>query len=210
MKERKIEEEALCSSLSHLSSIKVTLWSLTSNPLDSPSAEPEVRNLFRQYEPFCFREMGPLLTPVFPPPSRVFASRGVLPLSVGTAQKLLLSENLLSSAKLLSRSILFRRRQKRGEPADGVFPAAGRIGGEEKTSSFRIGRDTIFRSCLFAGGLLPGRMLYAPQIGAERNAYDRQIDALFVRATSKKCAVYFLVVALHARARAHSYKTDDS
>lgn len=144
----------------------------------------------------------------------MFASRGVLPLSVGTAQKLLLSENLLSSAKLLSRSILFRRRQKRGEPADGLSSrgGGGEEGGEEKalakTSSFRIGRDTVFRSCLFAGGLPPGRMLYASQIGAERNAYDRQIDALFVRATPKnaRCTSQFVA----ARARARSYKTDDS
>lgn len=188
--DRKIGEKTLCSFLSHLSSIKVTLWSLTSNPLDSPSAEPEVRNLFRQYQPFCFREMGPLLTlpPVFLP--LLACSRRVECCRCRWERR----RSYYSAKTYFPRRNYFHEVSyfvagKREESLPTVFPAAGWIGGEEKaltkTSSFRIGRDTIFRSCLFAGGLLPGRMLYASQIGAERNAYDRQIDALFVRATLK-------------------------
>lgn len=145
-----------------------------------------MRNLFRQYQPFRFREMGPLYTP-FIPPSRVLASHGALPLSVGTAQKLLLGENLLFSAKLLSRSILFRRRQKRGEPADGLSSRGGERRGwrgrgrKRRTRSLphedvgvpyrsRYGIPFVFVCRRVSAA---GRMLYASQIGAERNAYDR-------------------------------------
>lgn len=160
--------------------------------------------------------MGPLLTlsPVFPPPSRVFASRGVLPLSVGTAQKLLLSENLLSSAKLLSRSILFRRRQKRGEPADGLSSRGGGGGGGRGEEGAREDVVVPYRSrygipFVFVCRRAPAGKDVVRFADRSRAKCLRQTDRCTLCESNEECTVYFLVCG-RARARARSYKTDDS